>query len=64
METVEVGYKCYCTRERVEGALISLGRQELMQIMEEGKNFPVECQFCDTIYEFTPEDIRKMLEEI
>ena len=64
METVEVGYKCYCTRERVEGALISLGRQELTQIMEEGKNFPVECQFCDTIYEFTPEDIRKMLEEI
>ena len=64
METVEVGYKCYCTRERVEGALISLGRQELMQIMEEGKNFPVECQFCDTIYEFTPEDIQKMLKEI
>ena len=64
METTEVSYKCYCSRERVESALISLGRQELTEIMEEGKTFPVECQFCDTVYEFTPEDIREMLEKI
>ena len=64
METTEVEYKCYCSRERVEGALISLGRKELEEIAAEGKNFPVECQFCDTIYEFTPEDIRKLLEKI
>ncbi len=64
METTEVSYKCYCSRERVESALISLGRKELTQIMEEGKPFPVECQFCDTVYSFTPEDIREMLEKI
>ena len=64
METTEVGYKCYCSRNRVESALISLGREELAQIMEEGKNFPVECQFCDTVYEFTPENIRELLEKI
>ena len=57
METTEVGYKCYCSRERVERALISLGKQELTEIAAEGKTFPVECQFCDTVYEFTPEDI-------
>lgn len=64
METTEVSYKCYCSRSRVESALISLGRKELTEIMEEGKTFPVECQFCDTVYEFTPEDIRKMLDNI
>ena len=64
METVEVEYKCYCSRERVESALISLGREELNEIREEGKAFPVECQFCDTVYEFTPGDIDKLLEEI
>ena len=64
METAEVSYKCYCSRERVESALISLGRKELAEIMEDGKAFPVECQFCDTVYEFTPEDIREMLENI
>ena len=64
METAEVGYKCYCSRERVESALISLGRKELAEIMEEGKDFPVECQFCDTVYSFTPENIRELLEKI
>ena len=64
METTEVTYKCYCSRERVEGALISLGRKELEEIRDEGKDFPVECQFCDTIYAFTPEDIGKLLEEV
>ena len=64
METAEVGYKCYCSRHRVESALISLGRKELTEIMEEGKTFPVECQFCDTVYQFTPEDIRELLEKI
>ncbi len=62
METTEVAYKCYCSRERVTGALISLGRKELEEIAGEGKSFPVECQFCDEIYTFTPEDIRQIVE--
>ena len=61
METTPVEYKCYCTRQRVEAALISLGKKELTEIAEEGKNFPVECQFCDEKYLFTPEDIRGLI---
>ena len=64
METTPVAYKCYCSRERVTSALISLGRKELTEIMEEGKTFPVECQFCDTTYSFTPENVRELLENI
>ena len=64
METTEVSYKCYCSRDRVTAALISLGREELTQIAEEGKTFPVECQFCDTVYEFTPENVRDLLKKI
>jgi len=64
METTEVSYKCYCSRERVTDALISLGKKELTEIMEEGKPFPVECQFCDEIYTFTPEDIKELLEQV
>ena len=64
METAEVSYKCYCSRDRVTSALISLGREELTQIAEEGKTFPVECQFCDTVYEFTPENVRQLLKKI
>ncbi len=64
METTPVSYKCYCSRERVEAALISLGRKELTEIKNEGKDFPVECQFCDETYLFTPEDIEKLLQRI
>ena len=64
METVNVCYKCYCSRDRVEQALISLGRKELGEIAAEGKPFPVECQFCDTVYQFTPEDIQELLKKI
>ena len=64
METTEVSYKCYCTRERVESALISLGKKELEEIRADGKPFPVECQFCDTVYEFTPADIDEILGKI
>ena len=64
METTEVSYRCYCSRERVTAALVSLGRQELEEIRAEGKTFPVECQFCDTVYRFTPEDIAELLKRI
>jgi len=64
METTEVGYKCYCSQERVERVLISLGRKELEEIRDEGKTFPVECHFCNTVYEFTPEDIDELLKKI
>ena len=64
METTQVSYKCYCDRQRVTDALISLGREELESIAQEGKPFPVECQFCDTVYSFTPEDIAGLLKSI
>ena len=64
METTEVGYKCYCSRDRVTAALISLGKKELAQIRDEGKAFPVECQFCDEVYEFTPADIDGLLKKL
>ena len=64
METTEVSYKCYCSRDRVTAALISLGRKELEEIKADGKTFPVECQFCDTVYEFTPTDIDELLKKI
>ncbi len=64
METTPIEYRCYCSRERVTAALISLGKKELTEIMEEGRTFPVECQFCDTVYNFTPEDVRGILKSL
>ena len=63
LEKQEIAYKCYCSRERVSAALLSLGRGELEEIIAEDKAFPVECQFCDTVYTFTPAGIREMLKK-
>ena len=60
-EPTEVEYRCYCTHERVEAALISLGKEELTEIAESNEDVKMECQFCDTKYVFTPEDVRKLL---
>ena len=63
-ENEPVCYKCYCDRHRVEAALISIGREELTEIMSDRKAFPVECQFCDTVYTFTPDDIAELLKNV
>ena len=58
----DIEYKCYCSRERVEAALISIGKDELTKMQEEGKDISVTCQFCDKVYTFTPEDIGEIKE--
>ena len=63
-EPTEVCYKCFCSRSRVEATLVSLGRKELQEIIDEGKPVQVGCQFCDTEYKFTPDDIRRILAEL
>ena len=63
-ENEPVCYKCYCSRSRVTSALISIGREELSEIVADGKPFPVECQFCDTVYTFTPEDVAELLKKV
>ena len=64
LETCPVEYRCYCSRERVERALISLGRTELEQMLSEQGGCQMTCQFCDAVYEFTAEDIQKLLKNL
>ena len=64
MGTQEVGYKCYCSRERMEAALISLGRKELSEIAADGEDLNMTCQFCDTVHTFTPADLEEILKNL
>ncbi|MBQ1410788.1 MAG: Hsp33 family molecular chaperone HslO [Oscillospiraceae bacterium] len=63
-EPTEVEYRCYCTHERVEAALISLGKEELTEIAESNEDVKMECQFCDTKYIFTPAELRSILAKL
>ena len=61
LETQPVSYKCYCSRERVERALISLGRQELEDMIRQQGGCQLSCQFCDTVYDFSKEELEQLL---
>ncbi len=64
LETIPVAYRCYCSRERVERTLITIGKQDLTELADEGKPITIECQFCDTVYTFTPDDLRRLLHSL
>lgn len=57
LDSFDVSYKCDCSKERVEKALISLGREELKKMSEEEENIEVCCHFCEKKYNFSREEI-------
>ena len=61
LEETAVKYRCNCTLDRVERALISLGRQELDEMIEEQGSASITCQFCDKVYDFSKEDLCELL---
>ena len=58
-----VEYRCYCSRERVSATLLTIGKKDLQEIVDEGKPITIECQFCDTAYTFTPEDVAQLIKD-
>lgn len=62
LQTDETGYRCACSREKVERALISMGKTELGKMADEQEKSEVTCQFCDKIYTFSCEELRELLE--
>ena len=61
LETHPVEYRCYCTRDRVPRALISMGREELSSLIQEQGQAELTCQFCDKIYRYSKEDLEEIL---
>ena len=56
-------FECDCTRDRVSQALLSVGKKELQDMIDEGKDIELQCHFCSKKYKFTPEEIREMMEK-
>ncbi len=54
-------YHCDCSRARVERALVSLGEKEISDMINDGKDIDVSCQFCDKSYSFSPNDLEILL---
>ena len=61
LEKSPVEYRCYCSRERMERALISLGPQQLESLIEEQGSAELRCQFCDNVQTFTRQQLEALL---
>lgn len=61
LDESKIEYRCNCSKERVEAALISTGRESLEEMAASDEDTCVECHFCDRVYKFTPDDIKKLL---
>lgn len=63
LEKREITYKCNCSREKVEDAIVSVGPKEIEEILREDKRAEVSCYFCDKVYDFDESDLERMLKK-
>ena len=64
LEKHPVEYRCYCSRDRVTRALISMGREELSSLIQDQGQADLTCQFCDKVYHYSQEQLEKLLAEM
>ena len=64
LEKSPIEYRCYCSRERMEKALISLGPEEMRSLIDEQGSAEMTCRFCDTVQKFTREDLEGLLADM
>ena len=61
IDIIPVGFKCNCSKERVSKALISVGKEELSKIVKEEDSINLHCDFCNTDYKFTNDELKDLL---
>ncbi len=57
----DIAFRCNCSRNRVERVLLSMGKDQLEELISEGKDTELNCQFCNAHYVFSPQEIRELL---
>ena len=63
LKKMPVQFHCDCERSRVEKAIISIGRKEIQDMIDEGKEIEVNCQFCNKHYKFSVDELGEMLKK-
>lgn len=59
-DTMDTRFACNCSKERVSRALMSIGKKELQDMIDEGKEIEVNCHFCNTNYAFSVEELKQL----
>lgn len=63
MEKIPTQFYCNCDKERVEKALISVGKKDIQEMIDDGKPIEVNCHFCNTNYTFSVEELKEILKK-
>jgi molecular chaperone Hsp33 len=64
LETKDIAYRCDCSRQKFQNGITLLGKEELTQAVADGETLTVQCHFCNTSYDFTPEEINQIIQEL
>lgn len=64
LDKVDLKFECDCSREKIENVIISLGKKEINDIIEEDGKAEVVCQYCNKKYQFNKEDLNKILVDL
>ena len=64
LDTIPTQFYFNCSKERVEKAIISIGRKDIQEMIDEDKDIEVNCHFCNTHYCYTVDDLKAMLKKI
>lgn len=62
-DTLPAQFSCNCSKERIEKAIISIGKKEIQSLIEEDKDIEVKCHFCNTAYNFSVDELKKLLKK-
>ncbi len=62
-DTLPAGFHCNCSKERIEKAIISIGKKEIQSMIDDGKEIEVKCHFCNTAYTYSVEELKDLLKK-
>lgn len=62
-DTMPTGFYCNCSKERVEKALISIGKKDIQEMIDDGKDIEMHCHFCNTSYQFGVDELKEILKK-
>ena len=61
LDNMDIGYHCNCSKEKVTKAIISIGKKDIKEMIDDNKPIEVNCHFCNTNYVFSIEELKEML---
>lgn len=62
-DTLPAGFSCNCSKERVEKAVVSIGRKDIQEMIDEGNDIEVKCHFCNTAYKYTIKELKEIIKK-